>query len=175
VERGTQGTVPRLQFTNTDAQLRGIEGELEWTFASSVVASVTLSHVAAKFTEARDSIPIFDGADTSFIAASRYPPLIPPLHGSASLRYERPRFFTGAQVTFADAQRRVGDFETPTAGYGVIGVNAGVRFVTGPQLHSLTLRVENVTDRVYRNHLSRVKEIAPEAGRSASLLYRLSF
>jgi iron complex outermembrane recepter protein len=50
-----------------------------------------------------------------------------------------------------------------------------VRLLTGAQLHAFTLRVENITDRVYRNHLSRVKEIAPEAGRSVSLLYRLSF
>lgn len=175
VERGTQGTVPRLQFTNTDAVLSGVEGDVEWTVTRSFVAELTVSHVTAHFTESRDSIPVFDGSDTTFVAASRFPPLIPPLHGSLSLRFERPRFFVGGHVAFADAQRRLGDFETPTAGYAVGGVSAGVRLITGAQLHALTLRVENVTDRVYRNHLSRVKEIAPEAGRSVSLLYRLSF
>jgi iron complex outermembrane receptor protein len=175
VERGTQGTVPRLQFTNTNAVLRGVEGTLEWSISASLIAELTASHVAARFTEARDSIPVFDGVDTTFIAASRYPPLIPPFHGSVSLRFERPRFFVGGQLAFADAQTRIGDFETRTAGYGVVGLTAGVRLIAGSQLHALTLRVENVTDRVYRNHLSRVKEIAPEAGRSASLLYRLSF
>lgn len=175
VERGTQGTVPRLQYTNTDAELSGVEGDVEWSLTRSLVAGVTVSHVVARFTEARDSIPQFDGIDTSFVAASRYPPLIPPLHGSASLRYERPRYFVGTHLGFAAEQKRVGDFETPTRGYAIGGVNAGVRLVSGAWLHSLTLRVDNVTDRVYRNHLSRVKEIAPEAGRSASLLYRLSF
>jgi iron complex outermembrane receptor protein len=175
VERGTQGTVPRLQFTNTDAVLSGIEGNVEWSITRSFVSEVTVSHVAARFTESRDSIPVFDGVDTTFVPASRHPPLIPPLHGSVSLRFERPRFFVGGHVAFADAQRRIGDFETPTPGYAVGGVSAGVRLITGSQLHALTLRVENITDRVYRNHLSRVKEIAPEAGRSVSLLYRLSF
>jgi iron complex outermembrane receptor protein len=175
VERGTQGTVPRLQFTNTDAHLRGVEGEVEWSITRSLAAAVTVSHVLARFTESRDSIPVFDGTDTSFVAASRYPPLIPPLHGSASLRYERPPFFVGTHLGFAAEQTRIGDFETPTPGYAIGGVDAGVRLVSGAWLHSLTLRVENVTDRVYRNHLSRVKEIAPEAGRSVSLLYRLSF
>src|SRR5918992_2752859 len=61
VERGTQGTVPRLQFTNADAVLRGVEGTLEWSMSSSLIAEVTASHVAARFTEARDSIPVFDG------------------------------------------------------------------------------------------------------------------
>ncbi|MGQ0712187.1 MAG: TonB-dependent receptor [Gemmatimonadaceae bacterium] len=175
VERGTQGTVPRLQFTNTDAVLSGLEAEAEWSITPSVVAAATVSHVLGRFTEARDSIPVFNGTDTSFVAASGYPPLIPPLHGSASLRYERPRHFLGAHLAVAAAQRRIGDFETPTPGYAVVGLNAGMRIVGGSRLHSLTLRVDNVTDRVYRNHLSRVKEIAPEAGRSASLLYRLSF
>jgi iron complex outermembrane receptor protein len=175
VERGTQGTVPRLQFTNTDAALTGVEAEAEWSITSALVAGATVSHVQGRFTESRDSIPVFDGADTSFVAASRYPPLIPPLHGSASIRYEQPRYFIGADVAFAATQNRLGDFETETPGYAVAGVSAGLRIVGGSRLHSLTFRLENLTDRVYRNHLSRVKEIAPEAGRSASLLYRLSF
>jgi iron complex outermembrane receptor protein len=175
VERGTQGAVPRLQFTNTDAVLRGVEGDAEWSITRSLVFGATVSHVVARFTESRDSIPVFNGADTSFIAASPYPPLIPPLHGSASLRYERPRFFGGAQLDFAAKQTRVGDFEVATPGYGVGGFNLGARFIRGAQLHTVTLRVDNVTDRVYRNHLSRVKEIAPEPGRNFSLLYRFSF
>lgn len=175
VERGTQGSVPRLQFTNTDALLRGAEGTIEWSVARSVIAGVTLSHVEARFTERRDSIPIFSGTDTTFVAASRYPPLIPPLHGVMSLRHETPRYFASADLAFAGAQQRLGDFETATAGYAVLGVDAGVRFVAGPRLHHLTIRADNITNRVYRNHLSRIKEIAPEAGRSVSLLYRISF
>jgi hypothetical protein len=35
--------------------------------------------------------------------------------------------------------------------------------------------VDNLTDEEYRNHLSRVKEIMPEAGRGVSVTYRVVF
>ena len=75
----------------------------------------------------------------------------------------------------AARQDRVGEFETPTDGYGVFDASAGVRWSVGGQLHTLTLRVDNITNEVYRDHLSRIKEIMPQAGRGASLLYRVNF
>jgi hypothetical protein len=35
--------------------------------------------------------------------------------------------------------------------------------------------VDNATDAEYRDHLSRIKEIMPQPGRSFVLMYRLSF
>jgi hypothetical protein len=35
--------------------------------------------------------------------------------------------------------------------------------------------VDNAFDRSFRDHLSRTKEIIPEAGRNVSLLYRILF
>ena len=75
----------------------------------------------------------------------------------------------------AARQERLGDFETETAGYAVGDVTAGVRLLAGARLHTLTLRVENALDQEYRDHLSRGKEIMPEAGRNVSLLYRVTF
>ena len=100
---------------------------------------------------------------------------IPPLHGRVGARYETQRFFVAAGWRGAARQDRTGEFETPTDGYGIFDASAGYRWPVGGQLHTLTLRVDNITDEVYRDHLSRIKEIMPQAGRGASLLYRVNF
>jgi iron complex outermembrane receptor protein len=175
IESGPQAGRPRLQYTNQDARFAGAEGELEFGLLRHFVAHTTVSYVRAHFTSERDSIPIFTAGDTTLIAASEYPPFIPPLNGSASLRYDQPRFFAGVQVRWAAAQDRLGDFETRTAAYAVPGIEAGVRLVRSDRIHSITLRVDNILDTEYRDHLSRIKEILPEPGRGVSLLYRFNF
>jgi iron complex outermembrane receptor protein len=91
------------------------------------------------------------------------------------VRYERAKWFVGAGAQIAAAQERLGDFETRTAGYSIADLAAGIRLLAGSSLHTLTLRVDNVTNRAYRDHLSRVKDIMPEPGRNVSLLYRFTF
>ncbi|MBL8987475.1 MAG: TonB-dependent receptor, partial [Gemmatimonadetes bacterium] len=130
---------------------------------------------AARFTTDRAPIPVINPPDTSFVPASEYPPLIPPLFGNVELRYEQPRFFVGGGVRWAAAQTRLGDFETRTDGYAVGDLHAGVRLLVGARFHTLTLRIDNVADAEYRDHLSRIKEIEPNPGRNVSLLYRLTF
>jgi iron complex outermembrane recepter protein len=170
---------PVFQFTNQDAVFTGAEGELQLRVAPRVVVDAVLSHVVAQFTGGRDPIPVFvttpTGLDTAFVPASRYPALIPPTNGRVELRYEQPRYFGAVGSRFAMEQSRVGDFEEPTSGYAVAHMSVGYRLLRGSTLGTLTLRVDNLLDTVYREHLSRVKAIMPEPGRSVSLLYRLAF
>jgi iron complex outermembrane receptor protein len=174
-EIGTQGGRPRFQYTNEDAVFSGAEADVEWSPLRNLVLEATTSYVRARFTSARAPIPEISGIDTTFVDASRYPPLIPPLGGSAGARWEEPRFFAGASVRWAARQNRLGDFETSTHGYTVGRIEGGLRVLLGSRFHTLTLSVENVADREYRDHLSRIKEIMPQPGRSVSLLYRLTF
>ena len=102
-------------------------------------------------------------------------PLVPPLKGHVALKYERPSWYVRAEAEMADRQDRVGEFETPTRGYTVFNAAAGVRFTFGGRLNVLTLSVANAGNAEYRNHLSRVKEIMPEAGRSLNVSYRVVF
>jgi iron complex outermembrane receptor protein len=171
---------PIFQYTNEDARFMGAEGSLEASLTRRVVVDGTLSYVQAEFTNDRADIPVFtdDGAggiDTTFVQASRYPALIPPLGGQLNVRWEEPRWFAGAGTRFSGRQERTGDFEAPTAGYGIVNATAGLRLPVGRRLHLLTLRIDNLFDQEYREHLSRTKSVIPEAGRNVSLLYRLEF
>lgn len=75
----------------------------------------------------------------------------------------------------AARQDRIGEFETATDGYTVLNVSAGTRVTLGGRLNVLTVSLDNATNTEYRNHLSRVKEIMPEAGRGLSITYRVVF
>jgi len=50
-----------------------------------------------------------------------------------------------------------------------------LRFLVGARFHTLTLRLDNATNSLYRDHLARTKVVLPEAGRNLSVLYRVSF
>ena len=102
-------------------------------------------------------------------------PLIPPLKGHLAVKYEKPSWYLRAEAEMADLQDRVGEFETPTRGYTVFNAAAGMRVTLGGRLNVLTVNLVNAMNAEYRNHLSRVKEIMPEAGRSLNVSYRVVF
>jgi iron complex outermembrane receptor protein len=57
----------------------------------------------------------------------------------------------------------------------LLGANVGWRVLVGSRLHTITVRVDNMLDRTYRDHLSRIKDIFPQPGRNINLLYRLTY
>ena len=150
--------LPVFQFRGEDAVLEGFEGQLRWRPLPSVVLDGTGSYVRGTLTDTDEPLP-----------------LIPPLQGRVGLEYETPAWFVRGEGKFAGRQERLGAFETATDGYAVLGGAVGLRTTLAGRLHVVTLTLENVTDQVYRNHLSRVKEILPEAGRGVSLTYRVVF
>lgn len=176
VEQGRQDA-PRFQFTNEDLSLRGAEARLAVDLTRWLVLDGTGSVVLGRFTNARPDIPVVTGggADTAWVAASRFPPLTPPARGRLALRHEHPRWFVEGATRLSARQERTGDFEDETAGYALLDASAGWRLLVGSRLHAITLRLDNALDHEYRDHLSRTKVVMPEPGRNVSLLYRLTF
>jgi iron complex outermembrane receptor protein len=91
------------------------------------------------------------------------------------LRYQRNAFQAGGDVTAVLRQDRVSGLETPTGGYGLLKLFASYSVQSGTVLHTVTGRVDNVTDELYRNHLSLIKDLTPEMGRNVKLLYSVKF
>jgi iron complex outermembrane receptor protein len=152
------GRFPLYRASADDAVLQGAEGRVQWEAAPRLVLDATASYVHATR----------DGSDTPL-------PAIPPLHGSAGVRYDLRRFFLSAGWQGAARQDRVGEFERPTPGYSLWRAGGGMRWSAFGDLHTLNVQVTNLTDEVWRDHLSRIKEVAPQPGRNLEILYRVSF
>jgi iron complex outermembrane receptor protein len=75
----------------------------------------------------------------------------------------------------ANRQTRVFDNETPTAGYATFNVSGSYTIATERVVHIISVTGNNLADRLYRNHLSFVKDVAPEIGRNMYLSYSLRF
>lgn len=172
-EPGRQAQRWKFQYANEDAALVGAEGDLELTLREHVVLEATASYVRGTIAGDRDTIPGVGGEPDR--VASAFLPLMPPLNGRVGLRHETPVWTFGGGVRVATRQTLLGDFETETPGYATFDLHVGWRFVSGARLHAFTLRVDNLLDAEIREHLSRTKEIIPDAGRNVSLLYRVQF
>ena len=111
----------------------------------------------------------------TLIASDLPLPRIPPVRARAGLRYQHNAFQSGVEMSGVAAQNRVFTDETPTAGYGLLKLFAAYSFASGGATHTLTGRLDNATNQLYRNHLSRIKDSVPEMGRNARVVYSVSF
>ncbi|MDP7036532.1 MAG: TonB-dependent receptor, partial [Candidatus Marinimicrobia bacterium] len=72
-------------------------------------------------------------------------------------------------------QKRLGEFETNTDGYILVGLSGTYIIHSSNIIHKIIFRVDNILDKEYYNHLSRIKLMMPEKGRSIGIQYRLVF
>ncbi len=151
-------TVPVLAYVQDGARFRGAEGRLDLVAARHWVVGVRGDHVRASLT---------DGTPVPFLPAARL---------GGSLRWDDGRFSAGSALRHAFAQTRVGlAGEVPTGAYTLLDLDAGVRLIRGGSLHSVSVRLDNATDRLHFDAASRIKHFAPNPGRNLSLVYRAHF
>ena len=72
-------------------------------------------------------------------------------------------------------QSRIITTETPTAGYGTINLNASYTVASKHVAHVFSVNGFNLNNKLYRNHLSFIKEFAPEIGRGVRASYTIRF
>ena len=90
------------------------------------------------------------------------------------LRYQRSAFQAGGEIVAVAKQDRVFGEETPTDGYSLLKLFAAYSFGAGRrQYHHRAAGQRH--QRVYRNHLSFVKDFVPEMGRNFKLVYSVRF
>jgi len=63
--------------------------------------------------------------------------------------------------------------ETSTDGATVLNISASYTLARAKVMHTFTLKGTNLTDELYRNHSSFIKDVAPEMGRRVLLTYAL--
>ncbi|MEX2656794.1 MAG: TonB-dependent receptor [Balneolales bacterium] len=156
------------QYIGTEAYLYGMELSTEIEILNDFVLDGNFSHTIGERVVSKEEMEI------SGLEKSRQPlPMIPPLSATLGLHYSSGPYSIGGKMRLANRQTRIGDFETETPGYVIYNLNAHYRFNTRGTFHTITFNVQNLFNETYYNHLSRIKEIFPEPGRSVNLLYRV--
>ena len=100
-------------------------------------------------------------------------PRIPPLRARAGLEIRYKGLLLNPEVVVAQDQNRLFPNETRTAGYGVFGVSGSYLFASQHAAHIISFNAFNLANKLYRNHLSFIKEFAPEMGRGLRVTYTL--
>jgi iron complex outermembrane receptor protein len=102
-------------------------------------------------------------------------PRIPPFRFTPGMRYQRNGLQIGGRVTLTGDQNRVFGAETPTEGSAVLKLFGSYAFVAGGVTNTITARLDNATNELYRNHLNYLKDVLPEMGRNFKVVYSVGF
>ncbi len=102
-------------------------------------------------------------------------PRIPPLRGTVSLDVPYGGFTFGPQLEFAGQQADVFRDETETNGYSIVNLRASYVWPRQHTAHILSFTGYNLTNELYRNHTSFIKDLAPEMGRGVRVNYSVRF
>jgi iron complex outermembrane receptor protein len=157
-EGDAHGELAFVEFIAADSVLQGFEGHADFELGKGFTVETGLDYVRGTLRASREPLP-----------------RIPPLRVRAGLTYHRDALQTGAEIIAVARQDRVFGAETATAGYGDLRMFASYSFGTDASVHTVTARLDNVTNQLYRNHLSLVKDVVPEMGRNLKLVYSLRF
>jgi iron complex outermembrane recepter protein len=157
---GLESEFQVIQFQAVDSRLQGIEAHTDVQIATGLFAELGFDYVRAE--EKASGEPL---------------PRIPPFRFRGGLRYQYNALQAGGEVIATADQNRVftEGGETPTPGATIGKLFASYSFPTGGAVSTITARFENFTNTLYRNHLSYIKDLAPEMGRNFRLLYSVRF
>jgi iron complex outermembrane receptor protein len=154
----TEEDLPVVNFTSADSRFTGFEAHVDAGLTRSLWLVLGGDAVRGELRDGGGALP-----------------RIPPYRLWAGLRIEHKGLHLEGEVKNVGEQTRVYGAETPTAGYTVLNFHGSYQVTTGHAVHTVTVRADNVADELYRNHLSYIKDLAPEMGRSFRLVYGVRF
>lgn len=102
-------------------------------------------------------------------------PRIPPVRGRIGFDINRKGLSVRPELVLANHQHRIFETETGTAGFAVPNLTASYSIAKQHALHVFGVNMFNLSNRLYRNHLSLIKEFAPEIGRGVRFNYTVHF
>ena len=150
--------LPVARYDQADASYFGAELNGEATFNDYVGAFVSLDFVRAKLVDANLDLP-----------------RIPPARAKVGLDLRFKDLNVRPEAVFAADQERIFPLETRTAGYGIFNVAGSYTIGRQHVAHIFTFNAYNLTDRLYRNHVSFIKDLVPEIGRGVRFGYTVRF
>jgi iron complex outermembrane recepter protein len=144
-------------YAQGDSRFTGVELRFDAALTRGIWLLSSLDYVNAELT---DGPPL---------------PRIPPLRARVGFEAFARGFRINPEVVMARDQTRAFTTETRTAGYATINVNASYTLARKHYAHIFSVHAFNLNDKLYRNHLSFIKDFAPEIGRGVRAVYTLRF
>ena len=117
----------------------------------------------------------FDAVQAELTGLGTPLPRIPPVRGRVGLDLRWGGLSVAPEVVLVNQQRLIFPTETETAGYAMASVRGIYTLTRQHAIHLFGVNVFNAGNRLYRNHLSFLKDIAPEIGRGVSVSYSVRF
>ncbi|MCU0239387.1 MAG: TonB-dependent receptor [Pyrinomonadaceae bacterium] len=102
-------------------------------------------------------------------------PRIPPARGRFGLDFRYKGLSLRPEAVFANEQTKIFPLETRTAGYSIFNIAGSYTIGRQHYAHIFTFNAYNLGDKLYRNHLSFIKNLAPEMGRGIRFGYTFRF
>jgi len=146
------------EYDQATARYTGTEARFDTALHPALWLNLGLDYVNAELTS--DSTPL---------------PRIPPLRGRVGLEFRHKGLLLNPEIVMANHQDRIFPAETSTAGYALFNIAGSYLFAQQHAAHIISFNFFNVGDTLYRNHLSFIKDFAPEMGRGLRVTYTLRF
>jgi len=157
-EEEGHGEFPFIEFVAADSLLQGVEAHADIELGAGLVAELGFDLVRGELRDSNQPLT-----------------RIPPTRFRGGLRYQTGAFQAGGELIAVAKQDRVFGEETATDGYELLDLFAAYSFGSDRAVNTITARLQNATDELYRNHLSLIKDFVPEMGRNFKLLYSVRF
>ena len=146
------------EYLQGDSRFIGFDAKGSVRLGAQVWVNLGLGLVDAELTRTNEALP-----------------RIPQLRGQLSVDVPYRGFTITPEWIFASKQDRVFRDETETDGSSVLNVRASYMWPRQHMVHIVSVAGYNLTNELYRNHTSFIKDLAPEIGRGVKFAYSLRF
>ena len=153
-----EDNLPVWYFLQDDSRFVGFDARSSVRLGGDAWATLGIGYVDATLTTTGEPLP-----------------RIPPLRGTLSLDVPYGGFTLSPQLEFAGRQANVFRDETETNGYSIVNLRASYVWPRQHTAHILSFTGYNLTNELYRNHTSFIKDLAPEMGRGVRVNYSVRF
>lgn len=155
-----EDNLPIGRYLQNDSLYTGADASLEVDINSNVGAFFVGDIVSAKLKDS--DLPL---------------PRITPARARIGLNLQYGGFSARPEVLFVSRKGTddVFPLETTTDDYALFNLNATYSFAAKNTAHIFTFAGGNLTDKLYRNHVNFIKDLAPEAGRGIKVSYTVRF
>jgi len=150
-----EDSLPVFEYKQADSRYLGGEARAQFKLAGPLWLNTGFDLVNARLS-----------SDSRF-----YLPRIPPARGRVGFDFLWKGLNLRPEAVLANQQGKVAPNETRTAGYAVFHLNASYTIARQHIMQTFTVNTFNLGDRLYRNHLSFIKDFAPEIGRGVRFGY----